>query len=218
MPIHNSNRHNSNRGIFITLEGIDGAGKSTHSQWLVELIKQNGFEVIHTREPGGTELSEELRGILLNREMRPLTEALLMFAARHDHVETIINPALSSGVWVVCDRFTDASYAYQGGGRGVSESTIHTLENITHPHLNPDLTFLFDLPLSVAKQRRSVDRSPDRFEHEQELFFIKTRNAYLERAAQFPERFFIVDSEKSINLIRKDIERKLSELIKSIRA
>ncbi|HLS42032.1 MAG TPA: dTMP kinase [Paenalcaligenes sp.] len=188
----------AHKGLFLSLEGVDGAGKSTHIPWLVEQIEQRGHTVITTREPGGTELGETLRELLLHQNMHLKTEALLMFAARNEHLEKVIKPALAQGHWVLCDRFSDASFAYQGGGRQLGAEPIERLENWVHPGLQPDRTWLFDLPLELAKERLSATRVLDRFEQEQDAFFERTRAFYLQRAQAEPTRFTIVDSSQSI--------------------
>jgi len=201
------------RGCFITLEGLDGAGKSTHVPWLVQALRGHGLDVVSTREPGGTELGEQLRRMVLNQAMRLETETLLMFAARCEHVRTLIEPALARGQWVVCDRFTDASYAYQGGGRGLGAAAIQTLEQWVHPDLQPDRTWLFDVPLEVARQRLGDARQPDRFEQEGAAFFERTRKAYHEQAARHPSRVRILDSTRPIEAIRADLARQVRELV-----
>jgi dTMP kinase len=204
------------RGRFITLEGIDGAGKSTHAAWITDAIAARGVAIVQTREPGGTALGESLRELLLRREMAYDTEALLLFAARREHVEQVIEPALSRGDWVLCDRFTDATYAYQGGGHGVSREFIRTLEKLVHPHCNPDLTLLFDVPTSVSRARldsaKSGGRVLDKFELEAHEFFERVRNAYLERAAAEPARFRIVDSTRPLDVVRAELARIVAEL------
>lgn len=193
-------------GKFITLEGIDGAGKSTHLDWLRETLEQRGHEVVVTREPGGTPLGETLRGLLLNHHMHLETEALLMFASRREHLAEVIVPALEQGKWVISDRFTDASFAYQGGGRGIDEARLGILEDWVQQGLQPDLTLLFDVPLEVARQRLSANASLDRFEQEQQDFFQRVRAAYLRRAAQFPARIRVIDSARSLPVIRAELE------------
>ncbi|WP_434547602.1 dTMP kinase [Paracandidimonas soli] len=200
------------RGRFITLEGVDGAGKSTHLQWLEEQLAATGARVLSTREPGGTALGETLRELLLTRPMTLETETLLMFAARCEHLRTVIEPALADGIWVVCDRFTDASYAYQGGGRELGAQRIAVLEDWVHPDLQPDCTFLFDVPLEVARQRLENGRNLDRFEQENADFFQRTRAAYHARAQQHPGRFHIIDSTRSIAQIREQIAGILAQL------
>lgn len=202
------------RGLFITLEGVDGAGKSTHVQWLADHIAEHGIPVITTREPGGTGLGEELRSLLLHKNMHVATEALLMFAARNEHLEALIKPALASGSWVVCDRFTDASYAYQGGGRELGEARIAVLETWVHDALQPDRTFLFDVPLDVAQERIHGGRQRDRFEQEEIEFFERTRAAYLNRAAKDADRFCIIDSSGALADTRATLLNELNTLIR----
>lgn len=201
------------RGIFITLEGVDGAGKSTHVQWLADRIAERGIPVLSTREPGGTELGEQLRELLLHRDMHISTETLLMFAARNEHLEALIRPALNTGTWVVCDRFTDATYAYQGGGRQMGEQRIAILETWVHANLQPDRTFLFDVPLEVAQRRIHGGRTPDRFEQEKTAFFERTRDGYLKRASRDSARFCIIDSSRAIADTRATLIAELNHLI-----
>ncbi|SPB16381.1 thymidylate kinase [Caballeronia novacaledonica] len=204
------------RGKFITFEGIDGAGKTTHLDWFRQQLEAKlapaGHGVAMTREPGGTPLGETLRGILLNQPMDLETEALLMFAARREHLAQVIEPALSRGDWVLSDRFTDATFAYQGGGRGLPRDKLEALERWVQGGFQPDLTVLFDVPTDTASERRSAARAPDKFESESEAFFERTRNEYLRRAEESPQRFFIVDSTRSID----DIREKLEELLASL--
>jgi dTMP kinase len=188
-------------GRFITLEGIDGAGKSTHVGWLAEHLGAAGHEVVATREPGGTPLGEELRRLLLTAPMTHDSEALLMFAARREHLEQVIRPALGRGAWVLCDRFTDATYAYQGGGHGVARERIRMLEDWVHGDCQPDLTLLFDVPPDVAAQRLARARSADRFESEQVDFFGRVRRAYLDRARDQPQRFVVIDGTQPADVI-----------------
>lgn len=183
------------RGRFITLEGIDGAGKSTHLSWLLQYLRARGLDVVSTREPGGTALGESLRQIVLHEPMHLETEALLMFAARREHIARVIDPALAAGQWVVSDRFTDATFAYQGGGRGLDRDKIAVLENWVHPGLQPDLTLLFDLPPKLAMRRVAASgNAPDRFEQEREHFFAGVREAYLDRARRDPDRIRVLDA------------------------
>lgn len=200
---------------FITFEGIDGAGKSTHIAFVAECLKRHGITVISSREPGGTPLGESLRQLLLQEKMHLETEALLMFAARREHLDKVIEPALARGDWVISDRFTDASFAYQGGGRKLPLAKLNTLEQWVHPHLQPDLTLLFDVPLDVARARLDATRSLDKFEQEQEDFFRDTRAEYLRRAAEFPSRFRVIDSTRPIAEIQKDLNHLISELCKN---
>jgi dTMP kinase len=199
-------------GKFITFEGIDGAGKSTHLAFVAALLQAGGKKVVTTREPGGTALGEKLRELLLHEKMHLETEALLMFAARSEHLAQVIEPALARGDWVISDRFTDASFAYQGGGRKLDLHKLEILEQWVHPHRQPDLTLLFDVPLNVARARLDAAREPDKFEREKEDFFAATRAEYLRRAAQFPTRFRIIDSTDSIDNIRKILEEIISSI------
>ena len=203
------------RGRFITLEGIDGAGKSTHAAWLVEAIGAKGHRVKATREPGGTPVGETLRDLLLSVPMTHDSEALLMFAARREHLEQVIRPALARGEWVLCDRFTDATYAYQGGGHGVRLQHIAALEQIVHGDLAPDLTLLFDVPLEVSRARlvkqQAAGRTLDKFEAEKEAFFARVRDAYLARAAAAPERFRVIDSSRPIADVRADLAHLIAQ-------
>ena len=200
-------------GKFITFEGIDGAGKSTHISFVQQLIEAQGISVVSTREPGGTELGETLRSILLNQKMHLETEAMLMFASRREHLAQVIEPALAAGQWLISDRFTDASFAYQGGGRHLSIEKLNALENWVHPHLQPDLTLLFDVPISVAKARLDATRTLDKFEKEDAEFFNNTRNEYLRRAKEFPQRFRVIDSTRSIEEIRDELQLIVNQLI-----
>jgi dTMP kinase len=190
---------------FITFEGIDGAGKSTHIAFVSDYIKQRGVELVSSREPGGTPLGEKLRDLVLHEKMHLETEALLMFASRREHIAQVIAPALARGAWVISDRFTDASFAYQGGGRGMDLAKLEALEQWVHPELQPDLTLLFDVPLEVARARLDATRDLDKFEQEKADFFAATRNEYLRRAAQFPQRFRVIDSTLSIAEIQVHI-------------
>lgn len=195
------------KGKFITLEGVDGAGKSTHLSWLVNHLRSLGHTVVQTREPGGTPLGEKLRELLLHEPMHLETEALLMFAARREHLEQVIKPAIERGDWVVCDRFTDASFAYQGGGRGLSIEKLDKLEDWVQEGLQPDLTLLFDLPIDIASQRMAgAARQLDRFEQEKADFHERVRAAYLARSAQMPGRVKVIDSRQSVNQIQKQLE------------
>lgn len=194
-------------GRFITLEGVDGAGKSTHLDWLVGHLRKTGRTVVQTREPGGTPLGEKLRELLLREPMHLETEALLMFAARREHLERVIRPALARGDWVVCDRFTDATFAYQGGGRGLSLEKLVQLEFWVQGELHPDLTLLFDLPVNMAAERMAdAARALDRFEQEKADFHERVRAAYLRRAEENPARFRIIDSRQTIDQIKNKLE------------
>jgi dTMP kinase len=194
-------------GKFITFEGIDGAGKSTHISFVASLLHERGHTVIKTREPGGTHLGEQLRALLLHEKMHLETEALLMFAARREHLAQVIEPALARGDWVISDRFTDATFAYQGGGRRLDRQKLETLEQWVHPDLQPDLTLLFDVPLEVARARLDRSGELDRFEQEKAEFFAATRAEYQRRAEQFSGRFRIIDSSKPISEVNQDLVR-----------
>jgi len=200
------------RGLFLTLEGVDGAGKSTHVQWLVEQLGKRGIPVVCTREPGGTELGEKLRDLLLREPMSLECETLLMFAARAEHLQAVIVPALQAGQWVVCDRFTDATFAYQGGGRELGVERIAVLEQWVHPELQPDCTWLFDVPLAVARERLDRTRNQDRFEREADAFFERTRAVYLARAQLQPARIQRIDATQTIEQIRQHLSRQLDQL------
>ncbi|HAV37296.1 MAG TPA: dTMP kinase [Massilia sp.] len=201
------------RGKFLTVEGIDGAGKSTHIGFIVDFLAARGRQVVASREPGGTPLGEKLRELLLHEKMHLETEALLMFASRREHLAQVIEPHLAAGTWVLSDRFTDASFAYQSGGRGLDRQKLEALEAWVHPHLQPDLTLLFDVPLEVARERLDATRTLDKFEREQGEFFARCRAEYLRRAAQFPERFVVVDSTRSIEATRQTISEALERLL-----
>ena len=203
------------QGKFITLEGIDGAGKSTQLAWIVELLQRAGLQTVLTREPGGTALGERLRELLLDKSffMYPETEALLMFAARREHVGRVIVPALAQGQWVISDRFTDASFAYQGGGRGVDTGKLGILEHWMQGVLQPDLTLYFDVSVEVGQQRVSQGGVMDRFEQEQADFFQRVRATYLDRAKQFPDRIKLIDSSQSLAEVKAAVERTLQCLL-----
>jgi dTMP kinase len=202
------------RGKFITLEGMDGAGKTTHLEWLRGRLEAQGITLTVTREPGGTALGEALRGMLLdNHEPRqPETEALLMFAARSEHIARVIAPALAAGRWVLCDRFTDATYAYQAGGSGMAWSRVAELERWVQGELQPDLTLYFDLAPEVGRARARQAREPDRFEREQQAFYERVRAAYLRRAQEHPRRIRIIDAARAI----PEIQVELEEIVSSI--
>jgi len=197
-------------GRFITFEGIDGAGKSTHIAWYAECLRERGLEVLVTREPGGTPLAERLRDLLLSEPMSIETETLLMFAARREHLERSILPALARGAIVICDRFTDSTHAYQGGGRGLTAGWIDQLEAVVLGGLRPDRTYLFDLPADIAAQRRAAAREADRFEQEDVDFFERVRAGYWQRVSQDPERFLSLDGQASIDTLRARIAADLT--------
>ncbi len=196
----------TNKAKFITFEGVDGAGKSTHLDWFADTLRQRGLEVLVTREPGGTPLGERLREILLNQPMHAETEVLLMFAARLEHIEQVIKPALQRGAWVVSDRFSDASFAYQGGGRGVSLAKLELLERWVHEDLQPDLTLLFDIPVEIARQRLSNNLTLDRFEQERSDFFERVRAAYHLRVQKNPRRYAVIDAAQPLDKVKKQLE------------
>ena len=198
------------RGKFLTLEGVDGAGKSTHQKFVADFLAARAPHVIVTREPGGTELAERLREAILKDPMAPEVETLLIFAARADHVARVIRPALEAGTWVVCDRFSDATYAYQGAGNGVSFELIGRLGDIAHPGLRPDRTLVFDCSYEVSR-KRLAGKSLDRFEREDREFFDRVRNAYLMRATAEPDRVRIIDASVAVPEIRRALERHLSD-------
>lgn len=191
---------------FITLEGMDGAGKSTHIPSIIEMLKARGREVVSTREPGGTPLGERLRELLLHEAMHAETETLLMFAARREHIANVIAPALERGVYVLSDRFTDATFAYQSGAKGVPANKVEILEQWVQEDLQPDITLLFDVPVEVSIARLAGARSPDKFERESADFFTRIRNAYLERARKNPQRFRVIDGSKSLEEVAKAVK------------
>jgi dTMP kinase len=203
----------SQPGKFITFEGIDGAGKSTHIGFVTEFLISRGKKVLSSREPGGTPLGEKLRELLLHEKMHLETEALLMFASRREHMAEVIEPGIARGDWVLSDRFTDASFAYQSGGRGMDRAKMEALEQWVHPRLQPDLTLLFDVPLEVARQRLDATRTLDKFEQEQADFFSRCREEYLRRARQFPQRVAVIDSTQSIEATRAHIVAALERLL-----
>jgi dTMP kinase len=197
------------RGRFITLEGIDGAGKSTHLRWIARFLKDRGVRLKLTREPGGTAVGEKLRRLLLGGQQRPHpeTETLLVFAARREHLDKVIIPALDAGLWVLCDRFTDATYAYQAAGSGVSWKKVGVLEQWVQEGLQPDLTILFDVIPEVGRRRAVRQKRPDRFERETKSYYRRVRNAYLKRARADPRRVRVIDANNSISTVHKQIEK-----------
>lgn len=204
------------QGKFITLEGGEGAGKSTNIPFIQQYLQECGIDVVLTREPGGTALSEEIRAILLDHKhdnMSSDTELLLMFAARAQHLAEVIRPALTAGRWVICDRFTDATYAYQGGGRGIDAARIAVLEQWVQGELRPDMTLIFDLPVQTGLQRAGVRSSPDRFEQENIAFFERVRATYLQRAAQQPARYAVLDAGASLAEVQQQITAILARLL-----
>lgn len=203
-------------GQFITIEGTEGVGKSTNMAFIEDWLKKAGKELVITREPGGTVLGEKLRTVLLDAKEQSMaddTELLLMFAARAQHLHEVIKPALASGKWVLCDRFTDATYAYQGGGRGIEMSRIEQLEQWVQGDLRPDLTLIFDLPVNVGLERAGKRSAPDRFELEKHDFFNKVRDTYLSRAAAQPGRYQVIDASPSINDVQQSIQSVLEKMV-----
>lgn len=202
------------RGRFITVEGIEGVGKSTNLGFVANELRRAGRAVVETREPGGTGLGERIRELLLSTESRigPLTELLLMFAARATHIEDVIRPALDGGKWVVCDRFTDASHAYQGGGRGLPAAVIDALAAVVQRDLRPDLTLLLDAPLTISAERQAGRGSRDRFEQESAEFFRRVRQSYLDLAAREPERIRLINAARPLVDVQEDIRRALAEM------
>ncbi len=197
---------------FITFEGMDGAGKSTHLAWFAGALSQRGIDVVVTREPGGTPMGERLREIVLNEPMRAETETLLMFAARFEHIEQVIKPALNKGSWVVSDRFSDASFAYQGGGRGIAVEKLEQLERWVHPDFQPDLTILFDVPIEVARVRLANNATLDRFEQEKASFYERVRAAYLERSKKHPQRFAVINAAQTSEQVKAELQKIVSAL------
>lgn len=199
------------RGRFITVEGVDGAGKSTQIVVIEETLRSRGIDLVTTREPGGPETAEKIREILLNDKMGAQCELLLMFAARAENLEKIVRPALNAGKWVLCDRFTDASYAYQGYGRGYDLKEIEVLERLVHADLKPDRTVLFDVPTVIAAAR--LQRSLDRFEKESQDFHRRVRAGYLELAAKEPDRFYVVDGTRPASEISEQLRKEFGTWI-----
>ena len=200
----------SERGKLITLEGVDGAGKSTHIPYIEQRLREQGRTVLVTREPGGTPLAEKLRELVLSQPMDALAETLLMVAARADHVRQVIRPALEAGTWVLCDRFSDATAAYQGAGKGIPLALIQQLAEAAHPGLRPDRTLVFDCPYDIARERlTAAGRELDRFEREDRLFFERVRDAYLERAQAEPGRIRLIDATASLDAIEKVLDKSI---------
>lgn len=204
------------QGLFITMEGVEGAGKSTNLVFARQWLQRAGYEVIVTREPGGTELGERIRDTLLHRRefrMSPESEMLLMFAARAEHISKVIRPALDAGKVVICDRFTDATYAYQGGGRGIPAERIASVENWVQGDLRPDLTLLLDVSVKAGRQRAGKRSEPDRFEQENNDFFARVRKAYLDRAALEPRRVRVIDAGQNLEKVEHQIAAVLAEVV-----
>ncbi|MBF8731286.1 dTMP kinase [Pseudomonas guariconensis] len=207
-------------GLFITLEGPEGAGKSTNREYLAERLREQGLDVVMTREPGGTPLAERIRELLLapsDESMAVDTELLLMFAARAQHLAQVIRPALARGAVVLCDRFTDATYAYQGGGRGLSQARIATLETFVQGSLRPDLTLVFDLPVEVGLARAAARGRLDRFEQEGQAFFDAVRQAYLQRAQSAPQRYSVLDAAQPLEAVQRAIDALLPSILERCR-
>lgn len=195
-------------GLFITVEGGEGVGKSTNLAFIAELLRSTGREVVQTREPGGTALAESIRALLLQPRPEPIagmSELLLVFAARAQHLAEVIEPALAAGRCVLCDRFTDATYAYQGAGRGLDRALIGRLEDLVQGERRPDLTILLDAPVAVGRERASARGAPDRFEQEQQAFFERVREEYLQRAAREPHRFRVVDAACALDVVQRQL-------------
>jgi len=203
-------------GLFITLEGPEGAGKSTNREYLAQRLREHGLDVVLTREPGGTPLAERVRELLLAPADEPMasdTELLLVFAARAQHLAQVIRPALARGAVVLCDRFTDATYAYQGGGRGLSFQRIEQLECFVQGDLRPDLTLIFDLPVEIGLSRAAARGRLDRFEQEGLAFFEAVRSAYLDRAREVPQRYRVIDAGQSLSAVQRDLETLVPEVL-----
>lgn len=201
------------QGLFITLEGVDGAGKSSHIPHILTQLNTTGREVVSTREPGGTPLGESLRELLLHEAMHPETESLLMFAARREHIATVIQPALERNAIVLSDRFTDASFAYQAGAKGVAENKLSVLEDWVQSGLQPNFTLLFDVPVEVSMARLANAREPDKFEREKADFFEKIRNTYLARAQAYPDRFYVIDSQQPFENVQQDVQSVIAKAL-----
>ena len=204
------------RGKFITVEGIEGTGKSTNIDFVTGLIESRGIDVLRTREPGGTPMAEKIRQLLLDHGQEPvpdIAELLLFFAARSLHLRNTIVPALERGEWVICDRFTDATYAYQGGGRGIDSGRIRVLEDWLQQGFQPDMTLLFDLPVELGLKRAGKRGALDRFEQEQSAFFEQVREAYLQRAGQAAQRFRIIDAGQDLATVQQQLDHVIDELI-----
>lgn len=206
----------SNKSRFITIEGIEGVGKTSNIEQIASFLNQQGIKFVLTREPGGTPVAELIRDLLLQNHQEKIDEVaelLLVFASRAQHIAHVIKPALARGQWVICDRFTDATYAYQGGGRGLSKQAIAILESLVQQELRPDLTFILDLEPEIGLQRASRRGQLDRFEQEKIEFFTRVRSAYLERAAADPHRCQVVDASQQLDKVQKDIVRRLRKYI-----
>jgi dTMP kinase len=208
--------NNPTKGTFITFEGVEGAGKTTNISFIAEKIEQAGHKILHTREPGGTKTGEAIREILISNdlpEMHHDTELLLMFAARAEHLQRKILPALEEGTWVLCDRFTDATYAYQGAGRGIDFQHIASLENLVQGELRPDYTFLFDLEANIGLSRAKNRGEADRFEQQHIDFFNKVRNQYLKMSDENPHRYRVIEAQHDLETVQKQISAMITEII-----
>ena len=204
------------RGKFITIEGTEGVGKTTNMTYVQNQLEAAGIEVVVTREPGGTAIGEKIRELLLdarNSDLVDDTELLMMFAARAQHIQQVIEPALKAGKWILCDRFTDATYAYQGGGRGIEIDRIAMLESWVQGALRPDLILLLDIPVETGLTRASQRSEPDRFEQEKHAFFVKVRQCYLDRANNDTQHYRIIDASTSLELVQKHISTALKEIL-----
>ena len=216
MTVTDAIETNKQSGFFITFEGVEGAGKTTNIDYIAEKIKASGQEFVLTREPGGTTLGESIRALLISKdlpEMHHDTELLLMFAARAEHVQRVILPALNEGKWVLCDRFTDASYAYQGAGRGIDTKKIQLLESLVQGNLRPDATFLFDLDAEIGLSRAQSRGETDRFEQQHIDFFNRVRSQYLNMAESEPNRYYIIHAQYELNVVQQQIDGILNNLI-----
>lgn len=204
-----------NQGRFITVEGTEGVGKSTNLAFIQQWLEQQGHKVLVTREPGGTPMAEEVRSLLLaprEEPVAPTAELLLIFAARAQHLEQVVKPALAQGTWVLCDRFTDSTYAYQGGGRGFDQTAIAALESLVQGALRPDLTLILDIDVQTGLARAGARSEPDRFEGEAVAFFERVRAVYRDLASRAPERYRIVDAAQSLEQVQRDIKAVLERL------
>lgn len=211
-----TNRRSKKPGKFLTLEGIEGVGKSTNMSFISQLLEDKGIDHVLTREPGGTALAEEIRGLLLNKrseKVSEITELLMMFAARSQHLQNFILPNLKKGTWVLCDRFTDSSFAYQGGGRMIEMAYLENLEEMVQGDLRPDLVFLLDAPVEIGLKRIIERGEKDRFEENSHEFFSRVRKVFLERARQFPERYRVIDGSADILSVQNEIKEELHNLI-----
>jgi len=207
------------KGRFITIEGTEGVGKTTNIEFIKSYLHDQNINIIVTREPGGTELGEAIRGLLLGHTytgMSSDTELLLMFAARAEHLDKVIKPAIAKGDWVLCDRFTDATYAYQGGGRGINQQRIAILEEWVQGELRPDATLLLDIDIEKGLERAGKRSAPDRFEKEKHAFFERVRNCYLERSRNDAQRFHVIDASKDLDAVQQQIQNSLDQLLSGL--